>query len=139
VPVLEWREAARADLLAIIDYISDDNPEAAQQLKDNIEAKVAKLAERPRLYRPGRVAGTREMVVRRNYVVVYAEDARAVSILRVLHAAQLWPPTQESGRHIQIALEDPSERWPMPPEWTQCRRQSSTQVHALLSAAGPTL
>jgi toxin ParE1/3/4 len=83
VRVLEWRAAARADLLAIVDYISDDNPEAAQQLKDDIEAKVAKLAEHPKLYRPGRVAGTREMIVRRNYVVVYAEDARAVSILRV--------------------------------------------------------
>jgi toxin ParE1/3/4 len=94
VPVLEWREAARADLLAIVDYISDDNPEAAQQLKDDIEAKVAKLVEHPKLYRPGRVAGTREMVVRRNYVVVYAEDARAVSILRVLHASQQWPPAQ---------------------------------------------
>jgi toxin ParE1/3/4 len=92
VAVLEWREAARADLLAIVDYISDDNPEAAQQLKDDIEARVARLPEHPKLYRPGRVAGTREMVVRRNYVVVYAEDARAVSILRVLHAAQQWPP-----------------------------------------------
>lgn len=35
--VLEWREAARSDLLGIIDYISDDNPDAAQQLKDEIE------------------------------------------------------------------------------------------------------
>jgi toxin ParE1/3/4 len=74
VAVLEWREAARGDLLAIVDYISDDNPEAAQQLKDDIEAKVAKLVEHPKLYRPGRVAGTREMVVRRNYVVVYADE-----------------------------------------------------------------
>ena len=95
MPVVEWRQAARVDLLAIIDYISDDNPEAAEQLKDDIEAKVLKLAEHPKLYRPGRVAGTREMVVRRNYVVVYAEDVRTVSILRVLHAAQQWPPTQE--------------------------------------------
>jgi toxin ParE1/3/4 len=93
VPALEWREAACADLLAIVDYISDDNPEAAQQLKDDIEAKVAKLTEHPKLYQPCRVVGTREMVVRRNYVVVYAEDARAVTILRVLHASQHWPPT----------------------------------------------
>ena len=92
---VEWREAARADLLAIVNYISDDNLEAAQQLKDDIQAKVAKLAERPKLYRPGRVVGTREMLVRRNYVVVYAEDARAVTILRVLHAAQQWPPTPD--------------------------------------------
>ena len=92
---VEWREAARADLLAIVNYISDDNLEAAQQLKDDIQAKVAKLAEHPKLYRPGRVVGTREMLVRRNYVVVYAEDARAVTILRVLHAAQQWPPTPD--------------------------------------------
>ncbi len=95
MPVVEWRETARADLFAIVDYISDDNPEAAQQLKDDIQAKVATLAEHPKLYRLGRVAGTREMVVRRNYVVVYAEDARAVTILRVLHAAQQWPPTPD--------------------------------------------
>ena len=95
MPVLEWREAARADLLAIVDYISDDNPDAAQRLKDEIEAKAAKLPEHPKLYRPGRVVGTREMVVRPNYVVIYTVNAEAVTILRVLHAAQQWPPTQE--------------------------------------------
>ncbi|MDQ6432491.1 type II toxin-antitoxin system RelE/ParE family toxin [Mesorhizobium sp. LHD-90] len=91
-PALEWKATARADLLAIIDYISDDNPKAAQRVKDDIEAKVARLPEYPKLYRPGRMAGTREMNVRTNYVVVYVEDARAVTILRVLHAAQQWPP-----------------------------------------------
>ena len=95
MPILEWREMARADLLAIVDYISDDNPDAAQRLKDDIEAKAAKLPEHPKLYRAGRVPGTREMVVRSNYVVIYTEDARAVTVLRVLHAAQQWPPTQE--------------------------------------------
>ena len=90
---LEWKATAVADLLAIVDYISDDNPDAAQALKDEIEAKVSRLRERPRLYRVGRVQGTREMVVRSNYVVVYAEDADTVTILRVLHAAQQWPPT----------------------------------------------
>lgn len=94
MPAVEWREPARADLLAIVDYISDDNPDAAQRLKDEIEEKVSRLAEHPKLYRVGRVAGTREMVVRANYVVVYTEDASTVSILRVLHAAQQWPPGQ---------------------------------------------
>lgn len=89
--VLEWRQAARADVLEILDYISDDNPDAAQRLKDDIEAKAAKLPEHPRLYREGRVSGTREMIVRLNYVVVYTEDERAVTILRVLHAARQWP------------------------------------------------
>lgn len=89
---VKWSEAARADLLAIIDYISDDNPDAAQRLKDDIEAKAAKLPEHPRLYRSGRVEGTREMIVRANYIIVYTEDPLTVRILRVLHAAQQWPP-----------------------------------------------
>ena len=96
MPVLEWRETARADLLEIIDYIANDNPDAAQRLRDEIAAKAAKLVRQPRLYRPGRVAGTREMVVRANYIVVYTEDARTVCILRVIHAARglspLGPP-----------------------------------------------
>lgn len=70
--VVEWRPQARADLLEIIDYISDDNPVAAPELKDEIEEKACTLAEHPELYKPGRVANTREMVLRRNYIVVYA-------------------------------------------------------------------
>ncbi|BEG75655.1 type II toxin-antitoxin system RelE/ParE family toxin [Achromobacter xylosoxidans] len=92
MPAVEWLSAARADLLAIVDYISDDNPDAAQRLKDDIETKAAQLPARPALYRPGRIAGTREMVVRANYIIVYAADALAVRILRILHAAQQWPP-----------------------------------------------
>ena len=92
MPAVEWSSAARADLLAIVDYISDDNPDAAQRLKDDIETKAAQLPAPPPLYRPGRIAGTREMVVRANYIIVYAADALAVRILRILHAAQQWPP-----------------------------------------------
>lgn len=88
---LEWRDVARGDLLAIVDYISDDNPDAAQRLKDDIEAKAAALPQHPKLYRAGRIAGTREMVVRSNYIVVYTETPHIVMVLRVLHAAQQWP------------------------------------------------
>lgn len=91
MPELEWAQPARADLLEILDYLSDDNPDAAQRLKDEIEAKAAKLPEHPQSYRPGRIKGTREMVVRANYIVVYTEDPITVRILRVLHAAQQWP------------------------------------------------
>jgi len=37
VPGPEWTATAIADLLAIVDYISDDNPAAAQALKDEVE------------------------------------------------------------------------------------------------------
>lgn len=91
MPKLEWTTPAVADLLEIIAYIADHNPDAAQALKDEIEVKAARLPERPRIYRRGRVEGTREMVVLPNYLVVYAEDPEMVRILRVLHAARQWP------------------------------------------------
>ena len=96
MPVLEWRQTARGDLFSLIDYISDHNPDAAQLLKDEIETKALHLLAHPKSCRMGRVSGTREMVVRSNYIVIYAEDERAVTILRVLHAAQQWPPAQDA-------------------------------------------
>jgi addiction module RelE/StbE family toxin len=90
--VLKWKEIAREEFLEHIAYIADDSPDAAQKLKDEIESKADKLPQHPKLYRPGRVPHTREMVVRSNYVVVYTEDEKAVTILRVLHAAQLYSP-----------------------------------------------
>ena len=91
VPELEWKTPAVADLMAIVDYISDDNPNAALALMEEIQSKVAQLTAHPKRCRPGRVEGTRELVVRPNYIVIYAETAAAVTVLRVLHAAQMWP------------------------------------------------
>lgn len=91
MPELKWKAPAVADLMAIVDYISDDNPDAALALMEEIRGKVAQLPAHPKRCRPGRVEGTRELVVRPNYIVVYAETAAAVTVLRVLHAAQMWP------------------------------------------------
>ena len=92
-PELCWLELARADLLAIVDYISDENPDAAQRLMDDIENKVKKLPDFPKMGRTGRVEGTRELVAWENYIVVYQESESVIRILRVLHAAQQWPTT----------------------------------------------
>jgi addiction module RelE/StbE family toxin len=91
VPDLEWKASAVADLMAIVDYISDDNPDAALALMDEIQGKVEQLPAHPKRCRPGRVNGTRELVVRPNYIVIYAETPKVVTVLRVLHAAQMWP------------------------------------------------
>ncbi|MCG8381738.1 MAG: type II toxin-antitoxin system RelE/ParE family toxin [Gammaproteobacteria bacterium] len=92
---VEWLQVARSDLLTIVDYISDDNPDAAQRVKDDIEEKVGKLPAFPKMGRPGRVDGTRELVALSNYIVVYQDTPDIIRILRVLHAAQQWPPSLE--------------------------------------------
>ena len=91
LPEVEWRPAAGSDLLTILDYISRESPNAAQSLMDEIDLQVDRLRANPLSCRSGRVDGTREMVVRPNYVVIYRVSERAVTILRVLHAAQMWP------------------------------------------------
>jgi len=87
---LKWRRIARRDLDAIVDYISDDNVDAAEALRGEIEQKVTDLPFQPKMYKPGRVDGTREIVVRGSYIVVYEENDSFVRVLRILHAARNW-------------------------------------------------
>jgi addiction module RelE/StbE family toxin len=84
---------ALADREAIMDFVAIDNPVAAIALDDQFEAKAEQARLRPTLYKPGRMKGTREIVVRPNYVMVYAvsDEAQELVMLRVLHAAQQWP------------------------------------------------
>jgi len=91
-PKLKWTHPANDDLLMILDHISDDSPTAAQNLKDEIDAKAAALPDHPKLYKPGRMQGTRELVVRPNYVLIYRITDTTIDVLRVLHARQNWPP-----------------------------------------------
>ncbi|WP_034384359.1 type II toxin-antitoxin system mRNA interferase toxin, RelE/StbE family [Comamonas thiooxydans] len=88
---LYWNPRAYEDRGAIMDYIAQDNPVAALELDELIEQKAEALPANPTLYRPGRVQGTREVVVTKNYVMVYRVLEARVEILRVLHARQQWP------------------------------------------------
>ena len=74
-----------------MDYIAQDNPQAALDLDALFEQKADKLIEHPEMYRAGRKRGTREMVVHQNYVVIYRAQGEAVEILRVKHVSQQRP------------------------------------------------
>ena len=87
---IEWRLGARLRLAEILDYISDHNETAADALSDAIERAISFLPQHPHLYRPGRVAGTREIVVHPNYIVVYRVTS-IIEIVTVLHARQQYP------------------------------------------------
>ena len=74
-----------------MEYIAQDNPSAAIDLDLEFETKAENARQRPKLYRPGRMKGTREIVVRPNYVLVYRITGDLVEVLRVLHTAQQLP------------------------------------------------
>ncbi len=89
--VVRWADEAVEDLATIIDYIDQRNPSAARRLHDDIVVTAENLGERPFLYRPGRVPGTREAVIRPNYLIVYQVGSTFVDVLRVVHAAREYP------------------------------------------------
>jgi addiction module RelE/StbE family toxin len=92
---LFWTPEAIDDREAIYDYIEGENPIAAIALDELFAGKAGRLADHPVLGRPGRVAGTFELVVHEHYVLVYDVDGDVVRILRVLHTARQWPPIED--------------------------------------------
>ncbi|MFQ5776099.1 MAG: type II toxin-antitoxin system RelE/ParE family toxin [Kiloniellaceae bacterium] len=85
---IEWLPEAEGNRASQLAYIAERNPWAALDMGDAIEAAVARLADYPESAPPGRVPGTRELVVTGTpYVVVYRVEASAVVVLRLLHGA----------------------------------------------------
>jgi len=89
---LKWARAASLDLASVEQYIGRANPDPAIETVLEIIRHVGMLAEHPGLGRPGRVEGTRELVVAGfPYVVAYLHRGDSVMVLRVLHGAMKWP------------------------------------------------
>jgi toxin ParE1/3/4 len=90
---VRWSEDALGDLEAIQDYLLDENPAAAARMVAVLREAAARLAQLPRRGRPGRWAGTRELVVVGTpYILPYRVRGKVVEILRVFHAKRQWPP-----------------------------------------------
>lgn len=67
---LRWSRRALANAADIFDYVSNDNPDAARDLAIEIRSKAEMLRSHPFLGREI-VPGTRELVVRRRYLLSY--------------------------------------------------------------------
>ena len=69
---LVWAKPARNALLEIFDYIAADNPVAARRVLTEIREAVKRLEQFPMSGRPGRVEGSRELVIPRTpYLLAY--------------------------------------------------------------------
>lgn len=89
---LVWSAFALADRESIFTHIEADNPRAAITVDERIATAARGLIDFPKSGRPGRVSGTRELVITGTpYIAAYAVTANTIRILRVLHGAQRWP------------------------------------------------
>ena len=89
---IRWLPQAQRNRLEQLDYIAQDNPLAAISQDEEIERQINILLAHPKMGRPGRVTGTRELVISSTpFVVIYRLQGQSIDVLRLLHSAQQWP------------------------------------------------
>ncbi len=88
---VRWTPEAEQDRAEIFDYIAADNPRASVRMDTLFTEAAAKLAEFPHMARPGKIAGTRELIPHENYRLVYQIEGEVVWILTLVHTARRWP------------------------------------------------
>ena len=89
---IKWLRRALVNLDDEATYLAQDSPKLAAEFVAHLFASTAMLADHPQMGRPGRVPGTRELVVTRfSYILPYRVRGETVEILRVFHTARKWP------------------------------------------------
>ena len=81
---IEWTEWAANDLDSLLDYIEQDDLPTALRVGREIIDAVSRLESFPGMGRPGRIKGTRELVLvpcALPYVVIYEVSAKSIFIL----------------------------------------------------------
>lgn len=84
---IRWTRRALGRLDDIAAHIAQDNPARACSFVKELREKVDILKQHA-LGKAGRVFGTKELVLHKNYLVVYRVKGDEVHILTILHAAQ---------------------------------------------------
>jgi toxin ParE1/3/4 len=85
---IKWTQAALRSVDDIAAYIANDNPIRATSFVLELQEAVTKLQAHPGMGRAGRVPGTRELVLHKNYIAIYRVRGDDVEILRLHHAAR---------------------------------------------------
>lgn len=89
---VRWLLKALRNLDAEASFIATDDPIAARRVVIRVLAAVDLLAEQPNIGRPGRIPGTRELIVpKTSYIIPYRVRGDTVQILRVFHASRRLP------------------------------------------------
>ena len=82
---LVWSPESIHDLISLRAHIAEHDPAAAKRVEHL-------LSENPQLGNPGRVPGTRELVIPKTpYIVPYRIRATTIEIARVYRSSRRWP------------------------------------------------
>lgn len=89
---VRWLRTALRNLDDEASYIAIEDPVAARLVVERVLSAVAMLEQQPGVGRPGRVHGTRELLVSKTrYIVPYRVRGDVVEILRVFHTSRRLP------------------------------------------------
>jgi toxin ParE1/3/4 len=89
---IKWLKTALKNFDEEIDFIASDSPAAARLVMRRIREALELLASHPGMGRPGRVAGTRELLVpKTRYLIPYRVRRGVVEIMRVFHTSRRPP------------------------------------------------
>ena len=89
---IRWSPEAAADFARIVEYIHKENPSASDRVAHTIYDSATSLESLPNRGRPGRIDGTRELVLAPlPFILVYRVKRDALEIVRVVHGSQRWP------------------------------------------------
>jgi toxin ParE1/3/4 len=90
MPRIRFTLSAEADLLELWVTIAEENPVAADEILDVIQATSMLLGTQPEMgrARPELVEGLRSLPTRTPYLIFYLPDDDGLLVVRVLHHAR---------------------------------------------------
>ena len=87
-----WSPVAIRHLVRLREYIQKDSEQNAALVASRILKAIDLLQTRPDIGRPGRLLGTRELVVVNTpYIIPYRVRRERLELMAVFHGRQKWP------------------------------------------------
>lgn len=93
---LVWASAAAEEWTEQYRFYFARNPAAARRMRERVMERAGQLRQFPRMGKPGRVDGSRELVIPGTpFVLVYDENPARVEILHVHDTRQNFEESEE--------------------------------------------
>jgi len=87
-----WSRRAIRHFIQLREYIEKDSEQNAAHVAQRILKAVHLVQSHPEMGRPGRVVGTRELVISDTpYIIPYRVRRDRLELIAVFHSRQKWP------------------------------------------------